>query len=137
VKTTITKPAAQKKQDKLQVAAHDTGAQKEGGSDAEYSVYIYHHAEDLSMPPRWEKKHSTYFVDQAIKRAKILYKSEKYAKVEVKKKSIHRRTHQAIDKTYKVFSCHGMPFYMHAEMIAAAALGLVGLGVFLYLALVA
>lgn len=106
------------------------------GQTPEYSVYIYHQAFD-GLPQKWEKKHSTAYVDQAIKRAKILYKSDKYSKVEVKKIEQNRDEDRAVEKCCKVYKVSAFETYfmrMNRLLIFSfAALGLMACGVFFYL----
>lgn len=108
-----------------------------GAEVPEYSVYIYHHQEE-GAPQQWERKHNTQFVDQAIKRAKILYKSDKYAKVEVKKIEMDERKQQAVESSCKVYQASRLDRYMMQPnllmKLVFAALSVSILGALLYLA---
>jgi len=103
----------------------------------EYSVYIHHHNED-GAPQQWERKHSTHVVDQAIKRAKILYKSDKYAKVEVKKVELDSRKDQTVERSCKVYegSMLSKRAVKNAVKFGLITLGATLLSVFLYFVLV-
>ena len=129
MKAATTEPVTHKNQDN----PRESKSPKTDKPKAEYSVYIYHRDDDHAAPQRWEKMHSTHFVDQAIKRAKILYKSEKYDKVEVKKKSVHHRSQRTMDETYKVYSCQAMSPRIDRKMLCYIALSFMILGAFLYL----
>ena len=95
----------------------------------EYSVYIHHHDEH-GAPQQWERKHNTLFVDQAIKRAKVLHRSDKYAKVEVKKVEMHARKKQPVERCCKVYKASMMR--QNVVMFVLLTLGAIAIGVFLY-----
>ena len=70
----------------------------------QYSIYI-HYDSSLQMENRkgWEKTLTTSSIDEALDKAKILYDSGKYKKIEVKKKVFDPKNQRPIDFTLKIF----------------------------------
>lgn len=86
-------------QDQAHVALTPTGAY-----ETEYSVYVYHYADDIEDGyTDWEMKSATYDEKDAMDQAQSLYNSREFKKVEVKKKYFDEKFGRMIDATYKVF----------------------------------
>lgn len=73
-------------------------------SDAIYSVYLHHkYDKNSDSLIRWEKRDSTPNKEDALQKARSLYRSYPSDKVEVTK-SIHcRKDDKIIDKTIKIY----------------------------------
>lgn len=99
-------------------------------NDTEYKVYIYKHPSEHN-PHDWEHKATTSTMRNAVKRAKVLHRSQKYRRVEIKKRHISAQTQKRADKIVKIYGpdCNRIYFYH------ALALGLIALsaGVFFFL----
>lgn len=70
----------------------------------EYSVYTVckgdHHNDNH---PAWERKHTTPYYRKALARAKVLHRSDDYARVEVKKMVCDAHNVCTVTEGYKVF----------------------------------
>ena len=77
---------------------------RRGDDITEYAVYtVDKSSRSNDNHPMWERKHTTRHKNKAIARAKVLYKSRHYDRVEVKKKT---RTHgnvYRVQDDYRVY----------------------------------
>ena len=95
----------------------------------EYSVYVHYPPETCALGECcWEKTKTTSNVYRALKKAERLYKSHKYQKVEIKKKSVDYKNNVtgSILKTYesKNWTLPLYFFLLAALMISAALFAL-------------
>jgi len=75
-----------------------------GIPETEYSVYVYHYADDIEDGyTDWEMKAATLDVQEAVDQAQSLYNTREFKKVEVKKKYFDAKFGRVIDATHKVF----------------------------------
>ncbi len=68
----------------------------------EYSVYIHHPANE-NRKTKWERTTKTRDKHKALNVARGLHLSQKYARVEVKRRYYDPVNHRKIGQTYKVF----------------------------------
>lgn len=69
----------------------------------EYQVYIHHPKRIGKRPGRWERASRTHDMALALEQAQMLYDSERYEKVEVKKKYFCAMRNKKIGQTCKTF----------------------------------
>lgn len=108
-----------------------TLASKKNGTDkptTEYSVYIFHdHSKREECPADWEKNVTTKNKKRALARARWLYASNDYQKVEIKKKLHDPKAGLAIDQTFKIYEKRSWTPWAKANILAigAVALGII------------
>ena len=99
----------------------------------EYAVYVFHkpfHNDNFTNPINWEKRHTTWSMRVACRRAESLFKSNAYDRVIVKKKFFDPRTSQCADKTLKIYQQGARApaaFLAHPLFVFLVACSLVGL----------
>jgi len=102
----------------------------------EYFVYIFRKEEKWeSRSPRWEMAHQTNNMKYAIKRAKVLYQSNKFRRVEVKKKCFNASNDWKADFTIKSFDEETKNWKQGKEAFALIGLGIAVGGMALMLGL--
>lgn len=91
-------------------------ADQQAGKSASYSVYLHHaNANNPNTMQFWEKVETTADKDDAINKARALYKSRKCPIVEVKKKYKHARRNYTVNETIKTYgdiSAEPLTWYM-------------------------
>lgn len=70
--------------------------------DPEYCVYI-HHGKNPAFK-KWERASKTNDQSLALEQAQMLYLSNKYEKIEIKKVFFCKNKKKKIDQTYKIFT---------------------------------
>ena len=79
-------------------------AKSQHNAQPEYSVYIYHHPENqLEGWNDWEMRKVTSDLSEALDEAKLLFESDEFEKVEVKRKSFDAHNGSVKDMTLKVY----------------------------------
>lgn len=71
----------------------------------EYAVYIFHRPspKNDNEHPNWEKRHTTFSLRVATRKAENLISTQAYERVEIKKKFFDRRTARNVHKTLKIY----------------------------------
>ena len=95
----------------------------------EYSIYTF----DMPKPKqkgqtKWQKHATLDDMIKAMAQAQSLYESEKFQKIEVKKKFFDQKKNRTVDMTLKVFEC--TPKKDHSTAIAIGFALFCGVGAF-------
>ncbi len=82
----------------------DLGEKQHPQYKIQYSIYIHHDASSETEDKKgWERALITSSMNEALDKAKILYNSGKYQKIEIKKKVFDSKNKRPIDLTLKIF----------------------------------
>ena len=94
---------------------------------AEYTIYTFEHPVQKQKGDIVWKKHATSGdAASAVFEAQNLYDSQKFHKIEVKKKFFDAKKNRAVDETYKVFGTKNKPDLRKVFMIGGVTLCIVG-----------
>jgi hypothetical protein len=74
------------------------------GDIVEYAIYVYEKPEDAQQASRWRRRCTAINPDQADKRARVLFRSGLYEKVEIKQMLFDKKQQRIVDVTLKVFN---------------------------------
>ena len=92
-------------------------------SDPEYSIYIHHANENDRSACKWEKASTTKDRSLAMEQAHMLFYSDRYEKVEVKKKFFCQSRKKNIGETLKVYCKQGSrKWYYYVLSVLALSL---------------
>ncbi len=93
-------------------------------NEIEYIIYTFEFPKNnkASEKNRWKKYMSTENQDIAIKEAEKLNSSNKFQKIEIKKKFMDKKKGRNIDVTLKIFDNNSSPTFGTKSMIAAIAI---------------
>lgn len=70
----------------------------------EYAIYTYDRFDEKSFGVnKWQKYKTLASLKRAIKEAKVLYRTNRFQKIEVKKKYIDTKLERTVSKTLRVF----------------------------------
>ena len=99
-----------------------------------YDVYIYHHPANTNEEINdWERKSSTANARRALLKAKRLHKSQKYQKVEVKKRKFDSKRNCMFASTMKVYDADTNYKRMVLALLGIAAVSSTVAAILLYI----
>ena len=78
--------------------------QQKPSAHPEYAIYTYDQFDEKSFGVnKWQKYKTLVSLKRAIKEAKVLYRSNRYQKIEVKQRYIDTKLERPVSKTLRVF----------------------------------
>lgn len=86
----------------------------------EYAIYTYdRYDRDQFGINKWQKRKSLHSFDRALKEAKVLFRTNKFQKIEIKQKYHDRKLQKCVSKTLKIFE-HNQSAYKETLLIGGA-----------------
>ena len=74
------------------------------GKASEYTIYTYKNYDDEKFGfNKWQRYKTVSGLNRAIKEAKVLHRSQKFQKIEIKQKYFDENANRSFSKTLKVF----------------------------------
>jgi hypothetical protein len=92
------------------------------GDGAEYAIYVFEKPDDAQQSCRWRRRCTVMNPDQADKRARVLFRSGLYEKVEIKQMLFDKKRQRTVDVTLKVIGGAKPPFMLRLWLILRRAL---------------
>ncbi len=87
-------------------------------NNIQYDVYIYHRpANRNDIIPGWERKTSTQNIRRARLKAKSLYETDQYEKVEIKRRVFNEGAARSFSSTFKTYENTGYRKILRALLI--------------------
>lgn len=93
----------------------------QSGKVSEYIIYTYKHYDDEKFGfNKWYRYKTISGLNRAIKEAKVLHRSQKFQKIEVKQKYFDKNANKTFSKTLKVFQKGSFGWNKLAVLVAVS-----------------